>query len=351
MQVYGYNQEGYFQGVIKAQPNPMSLEIPGEPAFLFPSHTTPTPPPEVPENKVAKWNGDFWVIEDCPEYIAALAEADKRKPVLFYRWESGKDTVVIDCCQKGAANPDGTGYRYLEHMLNDSSSVRVLELDDATGWDERNINGVFIKKVVDGCLITREPRDIFLDDAVAQSRMYAVIYRNRPGSDKKVVAVQPWVNTAGGIPVIGGKLVTEVPTLGYFFMENLSPNEAEALSLKTPEGVACMRANSDLSGVEFRDEADQSKDRNNAGWIKRTASQSIAQTFVEVTGIDAEPLEHALMAQEALVVRANPDGLSSPQEVEKAKSVLGVYRLIYRLVEEIRQERDRALSKLDAEDY
>lgn len=60
-QVSQLDASGFFVGVTVADESPLE---PG--TFLIPGGCVDAPPPNIPEGKLAKWNGS-WVLEDIPQ--------------------------------------------------------------------------------------------------------------------------------------------------------------------------------------------------------------------------------------------------------------------------------------------
>jgi hypothetical protein len=60
-QVSQLDQNGYFVGVVYADPSPLE---PG--AFLIPGGAIDSPAPTIPQGQRAKWNGQ-WIFEDIPQ--------------------------------------------------------------------------------------------------------------------------------------------------------------------------------------------------------------------------------------------------------------------------------------------
>ena len=74
MEVYSYDKRtGIFIGPTIADEDP---KRPGN--YLLPAQTTAIKPPDVPEDKLAKWNSNAWVLVDKPPRELTPEEKDKR---------------------------------------------------------------------------------------------------------------------------------------------------------------------------------------------------------------------------------------------------------------------------------
>lgn len=61
MIVYQLDKLGYYVGEVEADESPLEPGV-----YLIPAGCIETPPPNIPEGKVAKWTGSEWVLEDIP---------------------------------------------------------------------------------------------------------------------------------------------------------------------------------------------------------------------------------------------------------------------------------------------
>lgn len=77
MEVYSYDkQSGIFVGTTVADEDP---KRPGN--YLIPAQSTLIKPPFVPEDKIAKWDNNVWVLVDKPPRELTPEEKDKRNYV------------------------------------------------------------------------------------------------------------------------------------------------------------------------------------------------------------------------------------------------------------------------------
>jgi hypothetical protein len=60
-QVSQLDQDGYFVGVVSADPSPLEPGV-----YLIPGGAVDAPAPTIPEGQRAKWDG-AWVFEDIPQ--------------------------------------------------------------------------------------------------------------------------------------------------------------------------------------------------------------------------------------------------------------------------------------------
>ena len=64
MIVYGYDDNGFYQGEIVAQPSPLEAG-----KYLIPRNATTEKPLDLEENKENKWDGSKWVLVDSRAYL------------------------------------------------------------------------------------------------------------------------------------------------------------------------------------------------------------------------------------------------------------------------------------------
>ena len=72
-QVIQLDVDGYFVGLTYADQSPLEPGV-----FLLPAGAIDAVPPTTPENKRAKWNGE-WIYEDIPQ-----PEPEPESPILTY---------------------------------------------------------------------------------------------------------------------------------------------------------------------------------------------------------------------------------------------------------------------------
>jgi hypothetical protein len=70
MRVFSYDERGFFNGEIKAQPNPLE---PGK--WLLPARSTSVSPPDFSGDEEPKWNGSSW---NLVESRASLKQKEKK---------------------------------------------------------------------------------------------------------------------------------------------------------------------------------------------------------------------------------------------------------------------------------
>lgn len=63
---YAYDDEGILTGEVQRQVDPLRSKKEGKTVYLLPAQSTEVQPPNVPEGKLAKWNGQAWRLEDMP---------------------------------------------------------------------------------------------------------------------------------------------------------------------------------------------------------------------------------------------------------------------------------------------
>jgi len=62
--IYNYDSSGYYINSVNARIDPLESEKSNKNIYLLPANATFTKPPEVTENKIAKWDGSKWIEED-----------------------------------------------------------------------------------------------------------------------------------------------------------------------------------------------------------------------------------------------------------------------------------------------
>lgn len=98
-QVCQLDFDGYFVGLTFADESPLEQGV-----YLFPARTVDTQPPQVPANKVAKWDNG-WVFEDIPVVETPTPPAPLLPTYADYRraaYENEADSLFFKA-QRGEA--------------------------------------------------------------------------------------------------------------------------------------------------------------------------------------------------------------------------------------------------------
>jgi hypothetical protein len=114
--------QGYFAGLTVADESPLE---PGH--FHIPGGCVRAEPPEVPEGKRARWNGDSWTLEDPPQrpprspeemWEAIKAERDRRTQAggyqvggFWYHSDTFSRTQQMGLVMLGASMPAGVMWK------------------------------------------------------------------------------------------------------------------------------------------------------------------------------------------------------------------------------------------------
>ena len=68
MIAYAYNENGYFNGTVNCQKDPVRSKHEGRDIYLLPANATFLAPSDFDSAKeIAVWNGKSWCIEQLPE--------------------------------------------------------------------------------------------------------------------------------------------------------------------------------------------------------------------------------------------------------------------------------------------
>ena len=137
MEVYAYDKEtNIFIGTTIADENPRR---PGD--YLFPAQTTSIKPPFIPEDKLAKWDNNAWVLVDKPpkeltpeekdrkNYVAPsameLLRNERNKRLNNVEWMVSRDITTL-----GYVNENLKTYMQQLRDLPENSNPRVIVVDD-----------------------------------------------------------------------------------------------------------------------------------------------------------------------------------------------------------------------------
>ncbi|NTU49369.1 MAG: hypothetical protein HGA87_00480 [Desulfobulbaceae bacterium] len=64
--LYHYDESGHFTGKSSAHLDQLETKLAGHDVFIFVPNSTETAPPEPQEEKLIKWVGSEWTLEDIP---------------------------------------------------------------------------------------------------------------------------------------------------------------------------------------------------------------------------------------------------------------------------------------------
>ena len=95
--IYNYDSSSYYINSVNARIDPLESEKSNKNIYLLPASATFTKPPEVTENKIAKWDGSKWIEEDkklpdeevkpTDDELFEIAKKDKLNEVYLKRQE------------------------------------------------------------------------------------------------------------------------------------------------------------------------------------------------------------------------------------------------------------------------
>jgi hypothetical protein len=337
MKVYHYDLNGLYQGESDANPSPLE---PGK--WLVPAYATLDKPPTPGAGQIAKFQNGAWSLVEDPNAILS-------KHVIFWRDMQGKDTAVLG----GGIYSDfrmGDGSVYLNGQPADGSEgVNHTVFDTPpNGWDIKNANGVYLKKVVNGSLVDRTEVDIIHDDFVALNTKFVIFYRNASGKDKKVI---------DGINY-GAALIPGTLNLKYKDTPLSHPSMAEIgaivldsmpvdWNLKNARGVPLKKVNDTNDGIEDRLQTAIDVDAENKAGIEADADQAIKDALLAATGQNMDYTTHLMIVVRAQDVLMN-QGSHTQQEIDNANAVLAVYRPLFAEIQQIRADRDAKIAALEA---
>lgn len=137
MEVYSYEkQTGIYIGTTIADEDPKRPEN-----YLFPAQTTSIKPPFVPEDKIAKWDNNVWVLVDKPpreltpeekhrrDYVAPsameLLRNERNKRLGDVEWMVSRDITTL-----GYVSENLKTYMQQLRDLPENSNPRVIIVDD-----------------------------------------------------------------------------------------------------------------------------------------------------------------------------------------------------------------------------
>lgn len=177
MDYYGYDENGYYTGIVQGQPDPLN-----PPQYLQPSNCTATAPPtttvtfyDTGYDDLDKWNGSSWETVEHPWKTEQDLKAEASKYIVYFRDNGTDDERVEGYSFKNFAWPDfpasePNGPNDLPMSDPSNSDLGYIEVADSaaaidaiskTTWSSAD------KKVVSGSVVSRLQSDIDADDATS----------------------------------------------------------------------------------------------------------------------------------------------------------------------------------------
>jgi hypothetical protein len=350
MKVYSYDKNGFYIGISIAQPNPMQSSS-GNNAFLIPANATTIEPPNEVTGKKAQWTSTgigqdqgSWSLVDDPQIIVQQKMLRSQNQVVFFRQVSGKDTAVISLGRYGS------GILYNGLPMSDPSNAQIGALEvgsDISGADEKNQNGIPVKKVVQAAVVDRDPNDIFLDDVVAQSQRILIFYRNRGGNiDTAVLQALTYREaTSGGVLLFQGKPLSDPinALVAYIQSDLLSVSDVMTVS---ENGVP---TNAVINGqLVARDPAAIARDYRNGSVYKSQANLAIIAALAGTGPSNAPDAFYILTLVHCFSAVVNLSGTETADSMNQAKQTLAPYLAAFSQIEQIQTSLAQQLSQLEA---
>lgn len=119
MYAYGYDENGYFTGLVDMQKNPRGG------GHLLPAHATEEKvPSDIPVHQIAKWNGETWDLVAHPGYVAE--KLNYRDDLGICPYEVGEDGYIKDKANYESERVEKETILELEISLNNGARIAVL---------------------------------------------------------------------------------------------------------------------------------------------------------------------------------------------------------------------------------
>lgn len=104
MQAYRFDENGYFQGIVNCQLDPLASQAEGKDIYLLPGNSTYLEPLPEKEGFRVKWNGTKWFWEEIPQPEPPTPEQVKQNKINELKSNlSGSDYAIIKIAE-GAAD-------------------------------------------------------------------------------------------------------------------------------------------------------------------------------------------------------------------------------------------------------